>query len=529
MLHVFDALNGEEVYSYVPSMVWDSLSEWAKEEGAMRYFVDGGLSVAEAELSSGQWRKILVGGLGEGGRGAFILDVSEPNLSAETNSGPLFSEDRKILWELKADNDEDLGHIHGRPGIAQLNDGRWYAVLGNGYRSSRGYAVLYLVSLDTGAVSKISTGEGGGNGLSSPALVDSDGDGKVDIVYAGDIKGTLWAFTFNGGRGTSALSSALPNAIYRTYSAITGAPDVARHPLGGHMIYFATGRLLSVSDIVEASSGNAIYGIWDDRAREGEVDVRQVSISREMSIGDTDIRTLLEPAADINWQGADANSGWKISLPPGERVISAVAVKASRLNAIVIEPESQKNWLIEADYLDGGAYSHAVFDLNGDGILNAEDRIDGNLDGDQTDSTDVPMAIALASGWVSPLVFATIDEKKSVVLLNAISDSEHVCVDRCNAKEEWGFDRQPSDFDHCKDIDSGDQQDGIAGCKSEFNHWREARGLDPNGGKKNAPSPHPNFDSPLFGGIESGALTLEQWDQRDYHYGRQNWVDLREE
>lgn len=32
------------------------------------------------------------------------------------------------------------------------------------------------------------------NGLSTPRLVDINGDGKPDFVYAGDLKGNIWKF-----------------------------------------------------------------------------------------------------------------------------------------------------------------------------------------------------------------------------------------------------------------------------------------------------------------------------------------------
>ena len=35
------------------------------------------------------------------------------------------------------------------------------------------------------------------NGLSTPVVIDTDGDRVADRVYAGDIHGNLWAFDFS--------------------------------------------------------------------------------------------------------------------------------------------------------------------------------------------------------------------------------------------------------------------------------------------------------------------------------------------
>ena len=51
----------------------------------------------------------------------------------------------------------------------------------------------------TGAViAKSDTGAGGDNGLPAPGGADTNGDGKVDFVYAGDLGGHVWKFDLSG-------------------------------------------------------------------------------------------------------------------------------------------------------------------------------------------------------------------------------------------------------------------------------------------------------------------------------------------
>ena len=96
----------------------------------------------------------------------------------------------------------DLGYSYGIPVIAKMNDGNWAAIVGNGYNATgTNQAVLYIIKLIDGAqiraittTSPQAVSDTNPNGLSSPTAVDTNRDGKVDYVYAGDINGNLWKF-----------------------------------------------------------------------------------------------------------------------------------------------------------------------------------------------------------------------------------------------------------------------------------------------------------------------------------------------
>ena len=105
------------------------------------YYVDGQLTDADVQIGT-DWKTILVGGLGAGGKGFFALDITNPDLSAETaNSG----NDAKILWEIDASASsagDDLGYTYSRAAIGRLGDGKWYAAVGTGFNSVNGNGVL---------------------------------------------------------------------------------------------------------------------------------------------------------------------------------------------------------------------------------------------------------------------------------------------------------------------------------------------------------------------------------------------------
>ena len=111
-------------------------------------------------------------------------------------------------------------------------------------------------------------------GLSSPTVIDTDGDGDADRAYAGDTEGNLWVFD---------LSSEDPNnwdvanggdPLFRNArddpQPITVKPTVVRHPTVSSdatnapnvMVLFGTGRL-NTEDDKSDTAVQTFYGIWD--------------------------------------------------------------------------------------------------------------------------------------------------------------------------------------------------------------------------------------------------------------------------
>ena len=57
------------------------------------------------------WRTLLVGGMGKGGRGYFALDITNPTTFASEAAMAA-----NVLWEF---TDEDMGYSYGLPRIAK--------------------------------------------------------------------------------------------------------------------------------------------------------------------------------------------------------------------------------------------------------------------------------------------------------------------------------------------------------------------------------------------------------------------------
>jgi len=454
MLHAFDAATGDEVWAYIPSSVIGDLSKLAGRPYLHSYFVDGGLTVQDA-FFSGAWHSVLLGSLGGGGKGLFALDVTHPDLVSESSST---GNNKKVLWELDGAADNDIGYIFGATTLAKLNNGRWYAVNGNGVSSANGIAKLILVDLETGVVTKISTSSGSAaspNGLSAPALVDTDNDGMADIAYAGDIDGDLWKFDLTGN------SPAAWNTAYKLYAGvgsqpITVAPEVTNHPIFGQLVLYGTGRLYTAADITD-SSVQALYGIWDTGSAPGVTTRLAQLLSSDTTytsgVYSETVRTFTTTAA-IDWS---TYQGWKVDLPAGERLITPPLLRAGRLKATITNPNGSANWLLEVSFDAGGVADNSIFDLDRNGQLNTLDRVDNNTDGDLNDAEDIPMAWQRKAGLMSQVTIARVAKGFDTLFLNFLNPPlvPPACVGTC----EGGLSGGHIDVD----TDSAGMEDGLGG------------------------------------------------------------------
>jgi type IV pilus assembly protein PilY1 len=398
MLHAFAAATGEELFAYVPNLVFANLHNLADPAYPHQYYVDLAPTIKNVTLSGVS--TMLVGGLGKGGRGYFALDLSD---LTPTNVPATESElDNRVMWEYPDDitpstEVEDLGYSFSKVALVRSNDSvdaPWVVIFGNGYNSANGHAVLFILDPATGALLKrIDTGVGTCNGLSTPVAVDVDNNLTVDYVYAGDLKGNLWKFDLSADDHTqwsvAYNDGGTPKPLFQTPGQpITTKPSVMFHcEKHGYIVTFGTGTYLGLDDISD-TSGQAVYGIWDYGDDEDvseyvgafdgsaitgsnlpvTVSLLQQSVVDERTVNGQDLRTLSDGGIkdpddpDYMWKtttdqsgSCDDNAGtvdcdpngvgtepdpvkhvgWYFNLPEsGERVVSDVRIRAGKLTAV---------------------------------------------------------------------------------------------------------------------------------------------------------------------------------------------------
>ncbi|MDH6594104.1 type IV pilus assembly protein PilY1 [Variovorax sp. TBS-050B] len=416
MLHAFNAGTdvaadgGKEVFAYVPEGLYGTAAKSPlralSESGYKhRYYVDGSPFVADVYLQpgapatdkSGEWKSLLVGTLGAGGKGYFVLDVTWPQDIRESGAAAV------ALIDTTALADEDLGHQFQQPAVdsfsrralqvALLNNGRTAVILGNGYNSASERAVLWIQYLDGDrSILKIPAPPGQdldtGNGLSAPVPVDRNGDGKIDLVYAGDLLGNLWKFDLSAAEsskwkatmGSSATPSKLDGVpLFRSGATqpITAAPVVVGHPRGGYMVVFGTGRLFAEGD-EGTTHAQYLYGIWDP-ANAGTATaawtelVQQTIADKTVAQGDTEFRTASNNG--VSYGGSSGKRGWYVQLPsskerivyPGDVLGNSVGLFSTTIpgassNSIDCTPgTADDGWTMVVDFFSGAAPDGIVY------------------------------------------------------------------------------------------------------------------------------------------------------------------------
>lgn len=380
MLHGFNAGTGAETYAFVPNAaIVNGLRSFSDPLYQHRYFVDGEITVADVyDTAVDDWKTVLVGTMGRGGPGVFALDVTDPA-------------DVKFLWEKSGTTAiAALGHNIGRPVIAQVADGDWRVLLGNGPGSTSDSAQLVSINIRTGTVTVTNTNATGNNGLSAVLARDSDSDGFADVAYAGDLLGNVWKFP--GLSGTPSASKIFeardPGGVAQS---ITAAPLVGKDPTTGTTwVFFGTGRYLGSADLA-STQVQTWYGIKDNGAGVGaRSNLVERDILVESTLADTSVRVVEAGAASE----LASQRGWFMDLvspvngAEGERMVVPNRFQGSALIGTTRIPEagdacqpSGRGFVMAINPFTGARLGLTFFDVTRNGEFENNDMltVDGEL------------------------------------------------------------------------------------------------------------------------------------------------------
>ena len=268
---------GKEIFAYVPSALYQGPTGSPTTNGLVsrgdpnfthKAMVDGPPAVFDVDFgrtpggSGTDWRSLLVGSLGKGGKSYFAIDVSNP--AAMTSESAVAG---KVLWEF---THADLGYTYGEPTAVKTRKYGWVLIFGSGYNNADGQGYFFIVNPRTGALlEKIGTGVGSAGSQAGMAHVQSfvldRTDGTADAVYAGDLLGNLWRLDVSATSGAypapvrlAQLSNAAGNAV-----PVTARPLVLVHPkLNRRFVTVCTGKLLDTPDIT-TTQPQTFYAIVD--------------------------------------------------------------------------------------------------------------------------------------------------------------------------------------------------------------------------------------------------------------------------
>jgi len=369
---------GKEKFAYIPTGVYGKLNQLMEPSYSHTYLVNGSPTVGDAYIGSG-WKSVLVGALGAGGRTVYALDVSEPENFDAT----------KIMWEFM---DSDMGLGYSQPQIGRLASGKWVAVFGNGYNSPNEQAMLYIVNLeDPTDFKKLPMGcSACGNGLSTPLLVDTDGDKNINQIYAGDLLGNMWRVDVGGASSSDVASDA---AIQVSFGGdplflrndanypITAQPAVDEFASGGMVVLFGTGRYLIDTDKA-STTGQAFYGIIDNGS--GSALTRSDLLAQSVTLTTTLSGTFVRTSSDNT---LTTEHGWYLDFPTAtgaaERSVSRPLVYKGKVFFVTIIPSTDpcvpggESWIWALNTQSGGEMPSVVWDIGGDDVFDDADRVGG--------------------------------------------------------------------------------------------------------------------------------------------------------
>ena len=336
MLHAFDDSTGEELWGFIPPNLLTKLQ--ALHADVIESFVDGSPKVFVSQDFNGQINKvILMFGQRRGGNHYYALDVTDPLAP-------------KYLWKISPDvpGYAEMGQTWASPIIGKVASStgeRWVAFLGGGYdenqdndnpqADSKGRAIFVVDVLTGSLVWRYSYAENPAMTHSIPsdvAKVDVNGDGRVDRLYVGDMKGQLWRIDVGdpypanwGGR-----------ILFQTgdKGKIFCPPDVTLESNDGsyEMIFFGTGDREHPKDSVV---GNAFYAIKDKNGPS------VLTKSNLFDVTDDQLQTTTDKATRTSiLSQLKSKSGWYITLSgnPGEKVLSSPVVFARAIYFTTFAP-----------------------------------------------------------------------------------------------------------------------------------------------------------------------------------------------
>jgi type IV pilus assembly protein PilY1 len=410
MLHAFDGASGRELFAYVPRAFYTTsgtapysklaaitAKDFNLAESTERLTMDGSVMAADVKMGT-TWSTYLFGAFGRGARGVYALDVTHPHTVSEAAPANL------VKWEFTQAADSDMGYITGRSNsrsngqpfqTGYMANGKWAAIYGNGYNSGGGRAALFILFADgpnspasttwtagtqyIKILTPVVTGDGSDNGLAAPTAIDTNNDGTIDRIYAGDLKGNVWKFDVSSANpanwAIANTTSGVPVPLYKATTVVGGAtvpqpittPIVPfPHPQGGYQLFFATGKSLESNDYPMSSVyTNTMYGIYDKPGTTSTLTTGKTDLVQQTITESGGIRFITNNTVPYG----TGKLGWYANLPVSSEgvVFNPFAEDTARINVRSLAPAGTSNGC----RFDGTAFDMVLNPIYGTAIKDA--------------------------------------------------------------------------------------------------------------------------------------------------------------
>ena len=247
--------------------------------------------------------------------------------------------------------------------------------------------------------------------LSSPLVVDLEGDYISDRIYAGNLYGNMYRIDKIGKNETPTVSMLFTyNNASPNINPIRAKADFAYEDVHGNIwVYFGSG-IYEIQTDKTNSDQQYFFGLKDGPTPAATYQPADlVSLQAAFAVENID-------GEDVTFRYIDGTNPlaqpWKIQLYNGnfphgpasvgtERVISQPLVVGGVVFFTTFIPDenicagSGETWVFAVDYQTGLAVNVPVFDINNDGKWDNNDKVDTNGDGIKD---KIPIAIRVGRG-----------------------------------------------------------------------------------------------------------------------------------
>ena len=421
-LHAIDADSGREIWSFIPRELLPNLKElyFNEDISYKNYGLDGDLVSIVADLNDdgvievGTDFAYLVFGMRRGGDNYYLLDVTDKTQPS-------------LKW---VKNFPQFGQSWSPPSVAKIQIDSASAtgsqdavlVLGGGYDTSHDTpappadpdaegAAIFILDLETG--NEIwRAGADVNADLQLPMMtrsipsqirvIDMNGDGYADRLYAADLGGQIWRFDITNGETPSNLVAggviaslgadalqAPTNADSRRFYA---TPDVAMFVDSGQ-----DRRYLSIS----LGSGYRAHPL-DKSTNDRFYSIRDPDIFTSLTQAQYDNYAIISNADLVEVQGqygtviSASSRGWKFTLPADEKILSSSKTFNDSIYFVSFEPN-----VASVDPCLAGQNANRLYRLsvqNGDAMFNAESPVPST-----PEEADEARVTQLEQGGIAPV------------------------------------------------------------------------------------------------------------------------------
>lgn len=421
MVHAFDAATGNELWAYVPSLIMPTGTDENGREKGLRalsyqdggapaynhhFYVDASPEIGAVDFlragspitgssPSGDWRTLLVGGLGKGGKGYYALDVTTPATTMAAAKAA-------VLWEFPSPADAShasvggkMGYSYGKPIIAKTKKYGWSVIVPSGYNNIDDFGYLFILDARTGALLATLKTPSAAPGLARISALAKSNNRIVKEVYGGDLNGNVWRFDLEDPEA----SPPKPAQVVQVFSSssatpITAEPALAVDPNSGdRWVFFGTGKYLDVPD--RSATGTQYLVALKDGT------VTAPAISSPVSLASlTSVSNLMSGVSGVT-------QGWRYQLPnAGERVVNKPVADLRTVVFSTLRPTENPCSPGTSGYAYGLEYNTAKSRLMVNGTIQASvysptgiSGVEIQMTGKSSDSSGGPqMVIRTADG-----------------------------------------------------------------------------------------------------------------------------------